>query len=196
MSSDAGPTSTDIGSRLRSRRDLLGLTQHELSNRSGVSVSTIRNVENGHFTGRPYSLPKLIEALDLNVAAFLGATDSAEAADDGHEAPEPITPAAVFEQRREKLRQHLSGEELEHALEDLDMAERLWNRADRRLREEAAAADPGPRPADSLDHWTARARSASEPQEDRSADSAQDRRSGRDRRRPTAGQNPTASQER
>ena len=71
--------------RLKAIREEKGLTQQELSNRSGVSLRTIQNYESGAYSPRFGSVDKLAEALEVSAPELLGQSGMlvAEAADKG-----------------------------------------------------------------------------------------------------------------
>lgn len=71
--------------RLKSIREEKGLTQQQLSDRSGVSVRTIQNYESGSYSPRFGIVDKLAEALGVTSPELLGQSGMlvAEAADKG-----------------------------------------------------------------------------------------------------------------
>ena len=71
--------------RLKSIREEKGLTQQQLSDRSGVSVRTIQNYESGSYSPRFGIVDKLAEALEFTSPELLGQSGMlvAEAADKG-----------------------------------------------------------------------------------------------------------------
>ena len=71
--------------RLKSIREEKGLTQQQLSDRSGVSVRTIQNYESGSYSPRFGIVDKLAEALEVTSPELLGQSGMlvAEAADKG-----------------------------------------------------------------------------------------------------------------
>lgn len=71
--------------RLKSIREEKGLTQHQLSERSGVSVRTIQNYESGSYSPRFGIVDKLAEGLGITSPELLGQSGMlvAEAADKG-----------------------------------------------------------------------------------------------------------------
>ncbi|GGR45718.1 helix-turn-helix domain-containing protein [Streptomyces netropsis] len=75
-----------IGENLARLRAQTGLTQQELSNKSGVSVATIRVLErNGRTTALMGTLAKLARALDVKPQALLGQPQTLHQ-EDGHRA--------------------------------------------------------------------------------------------------------------
>ena len=58
--------------RLKAIREDKGLTQQELSNRSGVSLRTIQNYESGAYSPRFGAVDKLAEALEVSAPELLG----------------------------------------------------------------------------------------------------------------------------
>ena len=58
--------------RLKSIREEKGLTQQQLSDRSGVSVRTIQNYESGSYSPRFGIVDKLAEALEISSPELLG----------------------------------------------------------------------------------------------------------------------------
>lgn len=58
--------------KLLSLRDERGLTQAELSRRSGKSIQTISRIENGHATNvDTETIEKLAQALEVHPSVFL-----------------------------------------------------------------------------------------------------------------------------
>ena len=58
--------------RLKAIREDKGLTQQELSNRSGVSLRTTQNYESGAYSPRFGAVDKLAEALEVSAPELLG----------------------------------------------------------------------------------------------------------------------------
>lgn len=71
--------------RLKTIREEKGLTQQQLSDRSGVSVRTIQNYESGSYSPRFGIVDKLAEALGVTSPELLGQSGMlvAEAAEQG-----------------------------------------------------------------------------------------------------------------
>ncbi len=70
-----------MGNRVRNRRYELGLTQEELSQRTGLSTGHISDIENGNrkqIQGK--TIKKLAKGLRLSLEALLGAPGDEEAA--------------------------------------------------------------------------------------------------------------------
>ncbi|WP_305909597.1 helix-turn-helix transcriptional regulator [Methylomarinum sp. Ch1-1] len=62
-------TNSDIGTRLKTRRKKLGMSQQELADRSGVGRSTIAKIEKGPTTQPTETYLKLLaKALDVSPA--------------------------------------------------------------------------------------------------------------------------------
>ncbi len=59
-----------IGTRVMQVRSQKGITQRELSERSGIAGSYLSRIENRHLEPRPKTLRKIAEALDVPVAEF------------------------------------------------------------------------------------------------------------------------------
>ena len=57
----------DIGNLLRSKREQLGLSQHELASQAGVSQSSISKWERGQFNMSLYTLVHISTVLDLQL---------------------------------------------------------------------------------------------------------------------------------
>ncbi|MFI9311524.1 helix-turn-helix domain-containing protein [Streptomyces triculaminicus] len=75
-----------IGENLARLRAQTGLTQQELSNKSGVSTATIRVLErNGRTTALIGTLAKLARALDVKPQALLGQPQTLRQ-EEGHQA--------------------------------------------------------------------------------------------------------------
>ncbi|MCG7409175.1 helix-turn-helix domain-containing protein [Paenibacillus sp. ACRRX] len=60
-----------IGEKLRNIRHAQGLTSTELSKRSGVTQSTISDIENDNRSPQIDTLIKLCKALSINISALL-----------------------------------------------------------------------------------------------------------------------------
>lgn len=75
--------------RLRKLRDAAGLSQAGLSERTGVSVSALRQFEQGRREPTYGSLIKLAEGMGLSLAAF---DSGQEVADDNAPTPHPGRP--------------------------------------------------------------------------------------------------------
>jgi transcriptional regulator with XRE-family HTH domain len=67
-----------LGEAVRARRQELGLTQEELSLRSGLHQRWISNVETGKHNPSYGSLRKLASALDLSASALLARAEVIE----------------------------------------------------------------------------------------------------------------------
>ncbi len=65
-------TSITIGKRVKSRRDELGMTQPELSDRANVSQAYISELERGKYNPTAPVLLRLSAALRLTVGELLG----------------------------------------------------------------------------------------------------------------------------
>lgn len=63
---------TAVGSRIRSRRDALGLTQEELAARAGIHSETLSRVERGRMQPTLTLLLALAEALGATTSVLLG----------------------------------------------------------------------------------------------------------------------------
>lgn len=76
---------TTIGDRIRSLREFRDLTQEELASRAGVSVDTIRTLEqNRRQSARIDTMRKLARALDVQLERLVGqSTVTQQLADDG-----------------------------------------------------------------------------------------------------------------
>lgn len=59
--------------KLKSARLLKGMSMLEVSKASGLTVSTISNLENGYSKGKPKTIKRLCEALSLDPEPFLAA---------------------------------------------------------------------------------------------------------------------------
>jgi transcriptional regulator with XRE-family HTH domain len=59
-------TVEDIGTRLRTLRRARAMTQQQLSERSGVAVSTIVDIERGRAEPQIRTIRRLAEALDVS----------------------------------------------------------------------------------------------------------------------------------
>ncbi|MGW7518793.1 helix-turn-helix domain-containing protein [Streptomyces sp. NPDC054796] len=75
---------TSIGDRIGRLRDRRGLTQEQLAEAAGVSVDTVRKLEqNRRLTARMSTLNQLARALDVDVSALVGTPTTFEAKADG-----------------------------------------------------------------------------------------------------------------
>ncbi len=59
-----------IGTRVMQIRNQKGISQRQLSQRSGIAGSYISRIENRHLEPRPKTLRKIAEALDVPMAEF------------------------------------------------------------------------------------------------------------------------------
>jgi DNA-binding XRE family transcriptional regulator len=59
-----------IGTRVMQIRNQKGITQRELSERSGIAGSYLSRIENRHLEPRPKTLRKIAEALEVPLAEF------------------------------------------------------------------------------------------------------------------------------
>ena len=59
-----------IGTRVMQLRSQKGISQRELSRRSGIAGSYLSRIENRHLEPRPKTLRRLAEALDVPMAEF------------------------------------------------------------------------------------------------------------------------------
>jgi DNA-binding XRE family transcriptional regulator len=64
-----------LGTRIMQIRNQKGLSQRQLSQRSGIAGSYISRIENRHLEPRPKTLRKIAEALDVPVAEFFQERD-------------------------------------------------------------------------------------------------------------------------
>jgi transcriptional regulator with XRE-family HTH domain len=73
---EQGRGDREVGRHLRSARQQRGLTQHELAQRSGLRLDTLRSIEQGR-TPNPgvYTVLDLAEALEMTVDELLTASD-------------------------------------------------------------------------------------------------------------------------
>ena len=67
-------TTLDVGAKIKARRDELGMTIKELSNRTGLSLSSIHYIETGANSPTVNTLRKIARALGVTVAALLDET--------------------------------------------------------------------------------------------------------------------------
>ncbi len=68
------PTIVDVGERVRTARQLLGLTQEELAQKVGLSRVTINQIENGRRKQlKPEALRKIAEATEKSESYFYSA---------------------------------------------------------------------------------------------------------------------------
>jgi transcriptional regulator with XRE-family HTH domain len=70
-----------VASRLRSLREARGLSLRELASRAGVAVSFLSKIEAGKASPTIMSLVKILEALEVEVAAFFGGAQARGPAD-------------------------------------------------------------------------------------------------------------------
>lgn len=61
-------TPAEVGGVIRDRRSHLGLTREALATAAGVSVSTLAKIESGRYSGEPYTLPKIANAIGVTLA--------------------------------------------------------------------------------------------------------------------------------
>jgi DNA-binding XRE family transcriptional regulator len=64
-----------IGTRVMQIRSQKGITQRQLSQRSGIAGSYLSRIENRHLEPRPKTLRRLAEALDVPLAEFFQERD-------------------------------------------------------------------------------------------------------------------------
>ena len=64
-----------IGTRVMQIRSQKGMTQRELSQRSGIAGSYLSRIENRHLEPRPKTLRRLAEALDVPLGEFFQERD-------------------------------------------------------------------------------------------------------------------------
>jgi transcriptional regulator with XRE-family HTH domain len=64
-----------IGTRVMQIRNQKGISQRQLSQRSGIAGSYLSRIENRHLEPRPKTLRKIAEALDVPVAEFFRERD-------------------------------------------------------------------------------------------------------------------------
>ena len=62
----------EIGVRVRTRRYMIGMTQADLAEATGLTIESISRIENGRNQGppRPTTLAKIAKALDVPVTTF------------------------------------------------------------------------------------------------------------------------------
>jgi len=60
-----------LGKKIQELRKLKGLTQEELSDKTGLSTRTIQRIENGEVDARTYTLSRLAEALNVELDILL-----------------------------------------------------------------------------------------------------------------------------
>lgn len=60
------------GACMRSAREEKGLTQFELSYRSGVSLNTVQNLENGYVAGNISTIRQLVKTLKITIDEYVG----------------------------------------------------------------------------------------------------------------------------
>ncbi|MFJ4964408.1 helix-turn-helix domain-containing protein [Streptomyces sp. NPDC088729] len=91
---------TDAGKKVKQARKLSGLTQKELAAHSGVSLSTIRKLEQGERTGaRMETLRSLAQALRLPTMALVEKPGEAGPTSGTHEAWSPVREALARPRR-------------------------------------------------------------------------------------------------
>jgi XRE family transcriptional regulator of biofilm formation len=61
----------EIGERIKQRRERVGITQSELSERTGISLSIISRIELGQVTHKIEQLESIATVLDIAVGRFL-----------------------------------------------------------------------------------------------------------------------------
>lgn len=64
------PEADAFAAQLRAERAAAGLTQNDLSKRSGIGVQTIFRIENGDRVMDTSQLGALVKALDISIATF------------------------------------------------------------------------------------------------------------------------------
>lgn len=74
-----GPDKLGLGARVRALREERGLSLRELAARAGMAVSFVSKIESGKASPTLMSLVKLLEALDLDLAAFFSSGAAAPA---------------------------------------------------------------------------------------------------------------------
>ncbi|MCB0766970.1 MAG: helix-turn-helix transcriptional regulator [Flavobacteriales bacterium] len=93
-----------IGTRIKTRRKFLGLTQVELAQRANVSESVICRIELGVRLPDMALVQRLAAALETTVAYLLDGTDPGNASNGNH-----AERAKQLEQRVEQLEEEVSG---------------------------------------------------------------------------------------
>jgi len=68
--------SDDIISTLRDRRAVLGVTQEELAEMSGVGLRTLKQIESGKGNPTLSTLKRLVEVLGLEISLRVRKTDN------------------------------------------------------------------------------------------------------------------------
>lgn len=85
-------TTREIGAVIRKRRNELGLSQEQLSEKVGVSYQQIQRYENGGSMLNVENLQRIAKALAMPVTSFFEPTQP-------HIAAEPVTPYASPEEK-------------------------------------------------------------------------------------------------
>ena len=96
------PIYTEIGSRIRSRRKQLRLTQEALANRLELSRASLANIETGRQSVLVHRLYPIARALKLNVADLLPPLPNP--LDDGDTAELPLSQDLSPQQRMQITR--------------------------------------------------------------------------------------------
>lgn len=76
--SDPDPNTHRFGKLIRDLRDVRGLTQEQLAEKSGLASDTIRRAEHGSFSPSLKTVGKLARGLDLELSTLFSAFDLAE----------------------------------------------------------------------------------------------------------------------
>jgi transcriptional regulator with XRE-family HTH domain len=71
MAQPQGPVHEEFGRRVRRQRDVLGLTQEEIAERSGLHVSYVAQVERGERNLSLTNILRVADALDLDPCALV-----------------------------------------------------------------------------------------------------------------------------
>ena len=71
--SDEGDVATEIGRRVRARREALGVSQETLANAIGLHYSTVSHIERGDRSLRVISILRLAEGLACDPADLVAA---------------------------------------------------------------------------------------------------------------------------
>ena len=64
----------DVGMAIMLKRKELGITIQQLSDKTGISITTLSQIENGKRTRKPqfYTLYKIADALEMDVNELIG----------------------------------------------------------------------------------------------------------------------------
>lgn len=71
--SDEGDVATEIGRRVRARREALGISQEKLAHSIGLHYSTVSHIERGDRSLRVISILRLAEGLGCDPAELVAA---------------------------------------------------------------------------------------------------------------------------